>query len=499
MLTKTADKELYDYQERDLVRIFDHIENEKEDFNLLYQLPTGGGKTVVFSEIVRRYINKTGKKVIVLTHRIELCKQTSTMLKEFGVNNKIINSQVKELSDDNDYMCFVAMVETLNNRLNDEKVTLKNIGLTIIDEAHYNSFTKLFKFLEKTFLLGVTATPLSSNIKLPMYRNYNKLLVGESIPNLINQGFLAKAETYSYNVGLSQLQVGINGDYTVKSSEDLYTNMNMQSKLLQAYEEKCKGKKTLIFNNGINTSWYVYHTFKEAGYEIKHLDNTHNKKERKAILKWFHKKPDAILTSVSILTTGFDEPTVENIILNRATKSLTLYFQMIGRGSRKLPNKDTFNVIDLGNNFARFGPWDAKVDWQMIFKNPDYFLENVVSDEDIESQFTYEMPEEVREKFKNTEDISFDIKNRYDETINNGEKSKLVLEESVAQHAQMCIENSEDVFDARILARELKEDIEDRIKQYSKCIIRNTKNYRDWLYEDYTRKLRSKINELYMD
>jgi len=499
MLTKTADKELYDYQERDLEKIFDHIKNEKEDFNLLYQLPTGGGKTVVFSEIVRRYINQTGKKVIVLTHRIELCKQTSAMLKQFGVNNKIINSQVKELSDDNDYMCFVAMVETLNNRLNDEKVTLKNIGLTIIDEAHYNSFTKLFKFFEKTFLLGVTATPLSSNIKLPMYKNYNKLVVGESIPSLINQGYLAKANTYTYNVGLSQLQVGINGDYTVKSSEDLYTNMNMQTKLLQAYEEKCKGKKTLIFNNGINTSWYVYHTFKEAGYEIKHLDNTHNKKERKAILKWFKEKPDAVLTSVSILTTGFDEPTVENIILNRATKSLTLYFQMIGRGSRKLPNKDTFNVIDLGNNFARFGPWDAKVDWQMIFKNPDYFLENVVSDEEIESQFVYEMPEEVREKFSNTEDISFDIKKRYDETINNGEKSKLVLEESVEQHAKMCVENSEDVFDARILARELKEDIQDRIKQYSKCIIRNTKNYRDWLYEDYTRKLRSKINELYMD
>ncbi len=498
MITKSAEKTLYDYQEKDLEKIFEYIDNENEDFNLLYQLPTGGGKTVVFSEIVRRYINNTGKKVIILTHRIELCKQTSKMLKEFGVNNKIINSQVKELSDDNDYMCFVAMVETLNNRLNDEKVTLKNIGLTIIDEAHYNSFTKLFKFFEKTFLLGVTATPLSSNIKLPMYKNYNKLVVGESIPSLINKGYLAKANTYTYNVGLSQLQVGINGDYTVKSSEDLYTNMSMQTKLLQAYEDKCKGKKTLIFNNGINTSWYVYHTFKEAGYEIKHLDNTHNKKERREILKWFKKKPDAILTSVSILTTGFDEPTVENIILNRATKSLTLYFQMIGRGSRKLPHKDEFNVIDLGNNFARFGPWDANVDWQMIFKNPDYFLENVVSDEEIESQFTYEMPEEVREMFKNSKQITFDIKKRYDETLNNGEKSKLVLEESIAQHAQMCVENSEDVFDARILARELKDDIQDRIKQYSKCIIRNTKNYRDWLYEDYTRKLRSKINELYL-
>jgi superfamily II DNA or RNA helicase len=496
MSKEIEEKELYDYQERDLQKIFDHIDNYPDNYNLLYQLPTGGGKTVVFSEIVRRYIEKKGKKVLVLTHRIELCKQTSKMLKGFGVRNKIINSKVKELSDENDYMCFVAMVETLNNRLNEEKLHVDNIGLTIIDEAHYNSFTKLFKYVEDSFVLGVTATPLSSNIKLPMNRNYDKLIVGDSISSLIEKGFLAKANMYTYDVGLSQLQVGINGDYTVKSSEDLYTNMNMQTKLMQAYEERCKGEKTLIFNNGINTSWYVYQTFKEAGYEVKHLDNTHSKKERSEILKWFHEKPDAILTSVSILTTGFDEPTVKNIILNRATKSLTLYFQMIGRGSRKLENKDYFNVIDLGNNLARFGPWDANVDWQLIFKNPDYFLDNMVSDEEIESQFRYKMPEEVRELFKNTENIGFDIKKRYDETVNNGEKSKLVLEESIDQHAKMCVENSEDVFDARILSRELKDDIQDRIAQYSRCIINNTKNYRDWLFEDYNRKLRSKINEL---
>jgi superfamily II DNA or RNA helicase len=330
-----------------------------------------------------------------------------------------------------------------------------------------------------------------------MHKNYEKLIVGDSIPSLIEKGFLARANMFTYDVGLSQLQVGINGDYTVKSSEDLYTNMNMQTKLMQAYEERCKGEKTLIFNNGINTSWYVYQTFKEAGYDVKHLDNTHSKKERSAILKWFNEKPDAILTSVSILTTGFDEPTVRNIILNRATKSLTLYFQMIGRGSRKLKNKDTFNVIDLGNNLARFGPWDANVDWQLIFKNPDYFLDNMISDEEIESQFTYTMPDEVRQMFKNTEDISFDIKKRYNETVNNGEKSKLVLEESVKQHAKMCVENSEDVFDARILTRELKDDIQDRISQYSRCIINNTKNYRDWLFEDYNRKLRAKVNELF--
>ena len=269
MAEKVAEKKLYDYQEADLQKIFSYLNEAPDNFNLLYQLPTGGGKTVVFSEIVRRYIEQTNKKVVILTHRIELCKQTSKMLKGFNVNNKIINSKVKELPDQDEYQCFVAMVETLNNRLSDDKLEVSDVGLVIIDEAHYNSFTKLFKYFEESFILGVTATPLSSNIKLPMKDNYQELIVGNSIPSLIEKGFLARANTYSYDVGLTSLQVGINGDYTVKSSEDLYTNFSMQEKLVQAYEERCKGKKTLIFNNGINTSWYVYQTFKDAGYEIR--------------------------------------------------------------------------------------------------------------------------------------------------------------------------------------------------------------------------------------
>src|SRR5699024_2192250 len=206
-----------------------------------------------------------------------------------------------------------------------------------------------------------------------------------------------------------------------------------------------------------------------------------------------------ILTSVSILTTGFDEPDVRNIILNRATKSLTLYYQMIGRGSRRLPDKEEFNIIDLGNNAARFGMWDAPVDWELIFENPDYFLENIVDDEDIERRFKYEMPEEVRELFKNSEEIDFDIKEAYDKAINNGKKSIEVLEASIEQHAQMCAENSEDIFDARILAQELKDDIRDRVRRYSYCIINNTKNYRNWLFEDYYRKLRLRLNEMFRE
>jgi len=489
-----AGKDLYSYQRGAINKIFKAFEDAPEDYHLLYQLPTGGGKTVIFSEIVRQYLKHHKKKVLVMTHRIELCKQTSSMLTGFGVENKIVSSKAN-LDDQEQYGCFVAMVETLNNRLQEGKLDISDIGLVIIDEAHYNSFTKLFKFFEKSFILGVTATPLSSNIKLPMNDNYNELIVGETIEHLIQNEFLAQAEVYSYNVGLTSLIVGANGDYTVKSSEDLYTNTDMLSKLIQAYEERCKGKKTLIFNNGINTSLHVYDTFKRAGYPVAHLDNTNTKKERKAILKWFHETPDAVLTSVSILTTGFDEPTVEAIILNRATKSLTLYYQMIGRGSRILKNKSTFQVIDLGNNLHRFGPWGADLDWQRIFRTPNFYLDGLVNDEELEEAFRYEMPEELRAEFANSKDVYFDIKKTYIASVTNGESSKVVLERSIIHHAKICIENSEDVYDALGLAKMLGDDIDYRIGRYTKCISKSTYNFVDWLKNDYRLKLRAYLRD----
>ena len=492
----TPEKKLYDYQLKDLDAVFSVMDRTTPDYNLLYQLPTGGGKTVIFSEIVRNYIKRANKKVVILTHRIELSNQTSRMLTEFKVPNMIISSDVKTLDEADDYMCYVAMVETLTNRLQEEQITMEDVGLVIIDEAHYNSFRKLFSYFKNAFILGVTATPLSSNIKLPMKDNYQELMIGESIPALIKRGFLSKAETISYNVGLSTLKLGINGDYTVKSSDILYTDASMQQKLLSAYEDQSKGKKTLIFNNGINTSRYVHETFRQAGYDIRHLDNTNSAKERAEILDWFKNTPDAILTSVSILTTGFDEPTVDTIILNRATKSLTLYFQMIGRGSRIAPGKTTFKVLDLGNNAARFGLWEAPIDWKEIFAYPDFYLENLIADEEIERNFTYVMPPDLRKEFANTEKIHFDIKKEYKKVIKEGKKAKTALENAIEQHAQMVVENSEDVFDARVLARKLRDDIAYRVGQYSYSIMNNTQNYRDWLQEDYERKLKRRINQI---
>lgn len=492
-LEKKEGKELYDYQNAALEKIFDRLRKHPQNYNLLYQLPTGGGKTVIFSEIAKRYIAETGKKVLILTHRIELCAQTSKMLREFGVRSKIIRSEVKNLPDQDEFGCFVAMVETLNNRFNDKRFFIENVGLVIIDEAHYNSFRKLFQFFGTSIILGVTATPLSSSIKMPMKANYDELIVGNSIASLIDKGFLAKATTFTFDVKLGSLKVGINGDYTVSSSERLYSNYLMQEKLLHAYEERAKGKKTLIFNSGINTSLGVSELFREAGYDIRHLDNTCSNQERADILRWFKTKPDAILTSVGILTTGFDEPTVDTIILNRATKSLTLYHQMIGRGSRILPNKKNFTVIDLGNNALRFGLWDSPVDWQHIFRFPEMYYDNIVSDDAIERKIVYTMPAALRKRFERSQNLDFDIKVEYERVTLANLRPKVTLERSIEQHARICAENSEDVWDAHDLMELLEDDIVHRVKKYSYCICKSTDNYLNWLQSEYKRKLASAI------
>ena len=162
--------------------------------------------------------------------------------------------------------------------------------------------------------------------------------------------------------------------------------------------------------------------------------------------------------------------------------------------SRIFENRDTFQVVDLGNNIARFGPWDQPVDWQHIFKYPDFYLENIVDDDTLERDFTYEMPEATRRLFSKSESLDFDVKAEYKKVLNSGRKSFLVIEKSIEQHSKICIENCEDVFEARERIKDLQDEIAYRIKQYCYCIMNSTQNYKDWLFEEYNRRLRLSFN-----
>ncbi|UEG55003.1 DEAD/DEAH box helicase [Mucilaginibacter daejeonensis] len=492
-LTAAKNVDLYPYQQRDLDALFDKLSKVSKDRRILYQLPTGGGKTRIFSEIAKRFIKDHDQSVIVLTHRTELCSQTSATLKKLGVANRVINSSVKRLSHKDRRTCLVAMVETLRNRIKDGIINTSNIGLVIIDEAHHNSFHKLMAKFPNAYIIGVTATPFSSNADIPMYKNYHELVVGESIQNLITQGFLAKPTNWRYDVELNSLKTGINGDFTISTSDELYSSPAMLELLLHAYESHSKNKKTLIFNNGIFTSKNVCQMFENAGYAIKHLDNHTSPTDRAEISKWFKKTKGAILTSVSILTTGFDEPSIQTVILNRATTSITLYHQMIGRGSRRSANKKTFTIIDLGNNTDRFGEWQQPLDWQLIFERPEAFAESLHSRSTTEAHL---IPSDLRAKFPNSLQLSFDIQGEYHKAIENGQKGKSILRDSIRQHAVMCMENASSVTEALELVNELQKEIDWRIKQYGKCVGKVTRNYTDWLKEDYHNKLTTIITKI---
>ncbi len=491
-------KQLYDFQAKAVSVILDTLKENGPDFNLVYQLPTGGGKTVIFSEIAKRYIEQWNKKVLILTHRIELSVQTSKQLQAIGVDNKVISSEVKKLDDQDEIPCFIAMVETLNNRLQDDEDFVKDVGLVIVDEAHNNSFRKIFQYYENSNILGVTATPLSSNRALPLNDNYDKLIVGESISNLIGNGFLADAQTYTYDVNLHGLKIGTHGDFTVSSSELVYGNHFMQEKLLFAYEELAVGKKTLIFNSGIETSIRVMETFKKQEYPVRHLDSTFADKDRKDIIEWFKNTPDAILTSVGILTTGFDEPTVETVILNRATRSLTLYHQMIGRGSRRLPNKESFTLIDLGNNVRRFGYWQDFINWQDAFRFPDRFLESRLSaEDDLQFEVEFELPHYVVNKVDETILQEFSMKDTYYDLLDKNEKGKVAVDISATNHAMAIKAKNEDIYDALDTLNLLQDHVEHRLKQYTKCIAKSTPNYFKYLMESYNRQVRQELRDMY--
>ena len=109
------------------------------------------------------------------------------------------------------------------------------------------------------------------------------------------------------------------------------------------------------------------------------------------------------------------------------------------------------------------------------------------------------MPPKIREKFSKTTVVTFDIDEEHKIAIRQNLRSKVVLEKSLEQHAAMCVDNTEELQTAKYLARELEEDIECRVKRFSKCLSQCSKNYREWLVEDYKLKLTLLIGKKYRE
>jgi superfamily II DNA or RNA helicase len=134
----------FKYQEDGINEILDKFKTKQR---VLYQLSTGGGKTFIFCFLTKKYIEHTNKKILILCHRTELINQTVASMTRIGVTCESVTSKTKELNHSSN--CYVAMVETANNRLNKNPYFFKDIGLIIADECHLLVFDKVFSFLLK--------------------------------------------------------------------------------------------------------------------------------------------------------------------------------------------------------------------------------------------------------------------------------------------------------------------------------------------------------------
>lgn len=334
---------------------------------VIRQLMTGGGKTVEFATICNRYYQKSGNKILVLVHRVELLQQAyRTLYDWYKIPAQVIDADTKRLFD---RPVYIGMVETVFRRLSRNPNYIPNIGLIIIDESHRGEFKKMHAFYPDNFLLGYTATPISSTKKDPLKNYFAEIVTGPAPTALIEMGSLVQNRTYSIK-GINRKNFHVKGnDFDLAEMGAEFSKSKHVKNTLEAYLKHGKGK-AIIYNCNIEHSHLVRDAFAEAGFQVKHVDGTTPDHERKAIFKWLADTPDAILCNVDIATTGTDIPSVETIIMNRSTKSLVIWLQCTGRGARPFPGKDFFTIIDLGGNAIEHGDWSDERDWSDIFHNP---------------------------------------------------------------------------------------------------------------------------------
>jgi hypothetical protein len=306
-------------------------------------LPTGAGKTVIFSDIAARAAAK-GKRVAILTHRRELLSQAGKL-----------NS------------CDILMVETLNNAIK-RGLDLSQYDLLVVDEAHIGNFRKVLEGF-KGFVIGATATPISNP---PLKDSYNAIVCPVGIESLIGQGWLAVPKTYAMHpVDTSKLATA-RGEYTEQSLDDAFNRPKVYEGVVHEFCQKWADKKAIVFCVNISATINTAEAFaKELGAaRVYAVHSKQSPQERTALIDQFTASKDGILVNCGIATTGFDCPDIEVVVVNRATKSVALWLQMVGRASRRTEQKEDFTILDFGENVTRLGFWQEPRDWAHLFENP---------------------------------------------------------------------------------------------------------------------------------
>ena len=304
-------------------------------------LPTGAGKTILFSRLAQDY---QPRRTLILAHREELITQAVDKLRvSTGIEAQVeMGGERASL----DAPVVVASIQTLKREKRRERWPRDHFGLVVVDEAHHaladSYLSTLGHFHDHAKVLGVSATPDRGD-KKNLGKYFENIACEVTLLDLINQGWLSPIKVKTVPLGMDLRGVRTShGDF---SADDLGHALEPYLEQIADVLVEHRHRKTLVFLPLIAVSKRFAEICRERGLLAEHIDGQTN--ERKATLERFKRDETRILCNAMLLTEGYDEPSIDCIVCLRPTKVRALYSQIIGRGTRIWPGKDHLLVLDF--------------------------------------------------------------------------------------------------------------------------------------------------------
>lgn len=352
--------------------------------NVLIQLATGGGKTVLFSKILADH----NDYAIAIAHRVELISQISLTLAKHGIKHQIyaqpasireiISLHIKELGAsfyDARSPIIVAGIDTLL-RMDKCSQIFKRITLVIQDEGHHalkkNKWGKAADLFPNARGLYLTATPIRADGS-GLGRAYDglidEMITGPTIRELINMGYLCDYEVKCppNNIDLSTVEVSsATGDFNQHQLRNAVHKSRIVGDIVQHYLKFAQGKLGITFAVDIESATEIALNFKTCGVKAEVVSSKTPVLIRADIMRRFRNREILQIVNVDILGEGVDVPAVEVVSLGRPTESFSLFSQQVGRAMRPSPGKQKALILDHVNNFIRHNsPERAATFWTL--------------------------------------------------------------------------------------------------------------------------------------
>ncbi len=309
--------------------------------------------TTVAADIIRSASEKG--RVLFLAHRQELVDQAKNRLHQFGIRPGIVMAGYTMVNR----TVMVASVATLVRRLS--TFAPDHFSLIIVDECHHSvagSFQKILNHFAGAAVVGLTATPYRLDGK-GLGDIYQELVAPIRIPDLIERGYLVPTRVFApRSVDVTGVKVTA-GEYNSGQLFDKFNKREVYAQVVENYLRFARATKAIVFCVNVEHSRNTVEAFNQAGISARHVDGESSAIERAQAIDDFRTGKVMVLSNVNLFTEGFDLPAIETVILNRATKSKSLYLQMVGRGLRPVPGKTACIVIDQGANIYAHGPVEA--------------------------------------------------------------------------------------------------------------------------------------------